>query len=191
MSTQAIANVSEIENEFIEAFKQGIESLERAGKALLRLLEADKGAKERLIEKFGFDHATLATLERVGRGTLHARLALFGTKYAGLPMSEQKRVAEDMIETLVVKPNGATDVLKVSLLRASPAIRRQVLAIDHVRTLDEQRQYMVGLQKPTATEGTTEMPWTVSGKKIIVRASNTDKVFTRSDLLSMMKALEG
>lgn len=190
MTDTSIA-VSGLESEFIAAFKQGIESLDTAGKLLVRLVGEDPKAKERLIEKFGFDHATLATLERVGRGTLHARLALFGTKYAGLPMSEQKRVADEKIDTLVVKANGDTDVLKVSLLRASPALRRQVLAIDHVRTLDEQRQYMVSNQKRPVTEGETKMPWSVSGRKIIVHASNTDKVFTRSDLLTMLKALEG
>ncbi len=191
MSTQAITNVSEIENEFIEAFKHGIEYLEKAGKALIALVEKDKDARGRLVEKYGFDHATLATLERVGRGSLHAKLAMFGLKYAALPMSEQKKIAEEKVDVLVMKGNGDTDVLKVSLLRASPTVRKQVLASDHVRTLDEQRQYLAGQNRPIAPAGEQKMPWSVSGRKVVVHASNTDKVFTRSDLLSMMKAMEG
>jgi hypothetical protein len=185
--------VGKIESEFLAAFRAGLDALAEAGRLLVRLFDSDQGARERLIEQHGFDHCTLATLEKVGRGLLHPRLATWGSRYAGLPLSEQKRLAEGTIEALVVDPQGKSDVLQVSVLRASPEMREQLVNGDHIRTLDEQRTWLVAktkaalLAKATAKDLETT-PWHVAGRSIaVVRPT----MLARRDLLAMMQALGG
>jgi hypothetical protein len=186
-------DVGKIESEFLAAFRAGLDALTEAGKLLVRLFEADPGARDRLVEQHGFDHVTLATLEKVGRGLLHPRLATWGSRYAALPLSEQRRLAEGTIDALVVDPQGKTDVLKVSVLRTTPEMREQLVNGDHIRTLDEQRAWLVAktqaAQRAKAHAKELETtPWHVAGRAIaVVRPT----MLARRDLLAMMQALGG
>jgi hypothetical protein len=192
MSEKGVVAVKGLEMEFLGAFKRGLQALEDAGKLLVQLLEKDPEARDRLVQEYGFDHGTLNTLEKIGTGRLYAKLAAFGTRYSAMPMSEQKRIADGMVDALVVKPDGSTDVMKVAVLRAPAEMRDQLLNHDHVRTLDEQRVWLMRRQKGTIkTEGAEKavaMPWRVVGNRIeIIEAMKVN----RADLLTMLRALEG
>ncbi len=188
--SKELAAVSRIETDFLAAFKRGLEALEEAGKLLCDLLKADPGARVRLVDEHGFDHGTLTTLEKIGAGVLHPRLAAFGARYSGLPMSEQKRLASGTVPALVTKSDGTTDTIQVAILRATPEMREQVINRDHIRTLDEQRAWLLAKvsTKARAVSTSEPMPWHVSGKQIDVTRPVR---LGRNDLLSMMRALEG
>lgn len=194
MSKTEMINVTKLQSEFLQAFQRGLEALEEAGKILVDLLAADPTARERLVADHGFDHGTLATMEKIGRGQLHPKLASFGVRYASLPMSEQKRIAEGKVDALVVKPDGSTDVLKVSVLRAPAEIREQLVNGDHIRTLDEQKAFLAARAGKRAVEKAAEklnpeaMPWHVKGSSVMVLRPT---VLTRRDLLAMLQAIGG
>jgi hypothetical protein len=181
--------IKSIETAFLEAFRKGIEALEEAGKHLCALLQAQPDARQRLIDEHGFDHGTLTTLEKIGNGSLHPRLAAFGTRYASLPMSEQKRLTAGTVPALVTRPDGTTDTIQVAVLRATPEMREQIINRDHIRTLDEQRAWMLAKARKPQTPATADpMPWHVSGKQVEVTRPVR---LGRNDLLSMLRALEG
>lgn len=181
-----------LEADFLSTFKRGLEALEQAGKLLVILFEKDPEARGRLVAEHGFDHGTLNTLEQIGTGRLYPKLAAFGTRYAKMPMSEQKRIADGMVDALVVRPDGKTDVMKVSVLRAAPEMRDQVLNHNHIRTLDEQRLWLIKRQeskiKTADSEKAQPMPWRVVGNRIEILVPMKPN---RSDLLTMLRALEG
>lgn len=191
MSEKGVVAIVTLEADFLNKFKLGLQALDDAGKLLVKLLEKDPDARGRLVAEHGFDHGTLNTLEKIGTGRLYAKLAAFGTRYAKMPMSEQKRIADGMVDALVVKPDGTTDVMKVSVLRAPAEVRDQLLNHDHIRTLDEQRLWLIKRQgskiKSAESEKAQPMPWRVVGNRIEIRAGCT---LTRADMLAMMRALE-
>ena len=182
--------IRETEAAFLESFRRGLDALEEAGKRLCELLKADPDARQRLIAEHGFDHGTLTTLEKIGAGILHPRLAAFGTRYANLPMSEQKRLTAGTVPALVTRPDGTTDTIQVAILRTTPEMREQIVNRDHIRTLDEQKAWLLAkTAKKTQTPVTADpMPWHVSGKQVEVTRPVR---LGRNDLLSMLRALEG
>ena len=97
------------------------------------------------------------------------------------------------IDVLVMKDDGETDVLQVDLKTATPEIKNQVLnGGDGIRNLGEQKAYLVGKsnQRHQVVKEVETVPWRTYGRKqIIITEANT--ILSRSDLLSMMKAIEG
>ena len=190
MSTELIAktDVKQLENEFIAALGAGIDSLRKAGMALVKLMEADPDAAGRMIEERGIPRATLMTLSRIGRGELMPELA-FKPSMGRLPVAEQKRLCAGPVDAVVIR-EGKTETIKVDLRNAVPSMIEQIVANDHIRSLPEQVQYIETRRvKPVSKNAATEgVPWRVRAGKIdILRPVQG---LTRSDLLTMQRALE-
>jgi hypothetical protein len=182
------AEITRLETAFITALGAGINALQAAGRALVKLMEADPDAGGRLITERGIPRATLVTLSRIGKGDLLPELA-FKPAMGRLPTADQKRIVEGTVDAVVIR-NGKTETIKVDLRNAVPAMVDQIVAQDHIRTLPEQVQYIETRRAaPVATAGSEGVPWRVRAGKIdILRPVNG---LSRSDLLTMQRALEG
>jgi len=182
------AEIARLESAFLTALGAGINALQHAGKALVKLMEADPEAGGRLITERGIPRATLVTLSRIGKGELLPELA-FKPAMARLPAEDQKRIVEGPVDAVVIR-NGKTETIKVDLRNAVPAMVDQVVAQDHIRTLPEQVQYIETRRTvPVASAKAEGVPWRVRGGKIdILRPVQG---LSRSDLLTMQRALEG
>ena len=183
------AEITRLETAFITALGAGINALQAAGRALVKLMEADPDAGGRLITERGIPRATLVTLSRIGKGDLLPELA-FKPAMGRLPAADQKRIVEGTVDAVVIR-NGKTETIKVDLRNAVPAMVDQIIAQDHIRTLPEQVQYIETRRAApvAAAAGSEGVPWRVRGGKIdILRPVNG---LSRSDLLTMQRALEG
>jgi hypothetical protein len=183
------AEITRLETAFITALGAGINALQAAGRALVKLMEADPDAGGRLITERGIPRATLVTLSRIGKGDLLPELA-FKPAMGRLPAADQKRIVEGTVDAVVIR-NGKTETIKVDLRNAVPAMVDQIVAQDHIRTLPEQVQYIETRRAApvAAAAGSDGVPWRVRGGKIdILRPVNG---LSRSDLLTMQRALEG
>jgi hypothetical protein len=192
MEAIAKSEVKRLEQEFVSEFKVGINGVIKAANILVRLIEVDPEARTRLIEEYNIPRSTLVTMERIGNKLLRPELAFGDARLRALPMSDQERVLSGKIDVLVMKENGETDVLQVDLKTTTPEIKNQVLNGDHIRPLNEQKAWLVGKnnQSQKATTETETVPWRTYGRKQ-VEVIKAHTVLNRSDLLSMMKAIEG
>jgi len=190
MEAIAKSDIKKLEQEFVTEFKVGINGVIKASGVLVRLIAIDPEARARLIEEYHIPRSTLATMERIGNKQLRPELAFGDARLRALPMSDQERILSGKIDVLVMNDDGATDVLQVDLKTAAPEIKNQVLNGDHIRPLNEQKAWLVGKnnQKPRADVET--VPWRTYGRKQ-VEVLKAHTILTRSDLLSMMKAIEG
>jgi hypothetical protein len=182
------AEITRLETAFITALGAGINALQAAGRALVKLMEADPDAGGRLITERGIPRATLVTLSRIGKGDLLPELA-FKPAMGRLPAADQKRIVEGTVDAVVIR-NGKTETIKVDLRNAVPAMVDQIVAQDHIRTLPEQVQYIETRRAGpvAAAAGSEGVPWRVRAGKIdILRPVQG---LTRSDLLTMQRALE-
>ena len=184
----AKADIHQLEAEFIAALGAGIDSMRKAGQALVKLMDADAEAAGRLITERGIPRVTLMTLSRIGRGDLLPELA-FKPAMGRLPVADQKRLCAGPIDAVVIR-EGKTETIKVDLRNAVPAMVDQIVANDHIRSLPEQVQY-IETKRPKQASGnaaTEGVPWRVRAGKIdILRPVQG---LTRSDLLTMQRALE-
>ena len=184
------SEVANLEREFLSELSAGIDGLAKAGAVLVKLLEADPEARTRLIMEHNIPRNTIATLEKIGNNLLLPRLAL-DPRFRFLPMNEQKRIVEGKVEVFVLKDGGKSDTLMVNLLEAPSEIKAQVLNGDHLRPLAEQRSWLVARNnQKQATAEVETVPWRTYGRKQ-VEVLKAHTILTRSDLLSMMKAIEG
>lgn len=186
------SEVKKIEHEFIAEFKVGVSGIIKASNVLVRLIEADPEARTRLIEEYNIPRSTISTLERIGNKQLRPELAFSDARLRALPMSEQERILSGKIDVLVIKDSGETDVLQVDLKTTTAEIKNQVLNGDHIRPLNEQKAWLVGKnnQKSRSDTEIETVPWRTYGRKQ-VEVIKAHTVLNRSDLLSMMKAIEG
>jgi len=166
--------------------------VKEAGNLVAFLLDHDPQAREKF-RKLHISPSFYGRLERVGRGTLLPEL-VSDTTYARLPVDQQRLVIQGETVAVIQKADGSFDTLKVDLMRADPVTVFQVIAPDHIRTPAEQRM-MIERKRATpvakSTAPTTGMPWRVAGKTIVIKASPTDLVLTRNDLLTALRSLEG
>lgn len=92
------------------------------------------------------------TLEKVGRGSLDARIAAggcpYGNKLRRLPISEQRRAIENPLPLLTV----GGDTLQVSLDAMLPKQADQMFAAQHIRSLPEQRAWIEAQNAATAAK---------------------------------------
>ena len=184
------SEVANLEREFLHELAVGIDGLAKAGAALVKLLNADPEARTRLIAEHDIPRNTIATLEKIGNKLLLPALAL-DPRFRFLPMTEQKRIVEGKVEVFVQKADGESDTLLVNLMEAPSEIKAQVLNGDHIRPPAEQRAWLIAKnnQKQASAEVET-VPWRTYGRKQ-VEIIKAHTVLNRSDLLSMMKAIEG
>ena len=183
------SEVANLEREFLRELAAGINGLAKAGTVLVKLLNADPEARTRLIIEHNVPRNTIATLEKIGNKLLLPRLAL-DPRFRFLPMTEQKRIVEGKVEVFVQKDDGKSDTLMVNLLEAPSKIKAQVLNGDHIRPLAEQRSWLIARNNQRrATVEVETVPWRTYGKNKVEILKPC--VLSRSDLLSILKAIEG
>jgi len=189
MSDVTKSEVANLEREFLQELTAGLRGLAKAGAVLIRLLDADPDARARLITEYNIPRNTIATLERIGNRLLLPELAL-DPRFRLLPMTEQKRIVETNVEAFVQKDDGTSDTLLVNIMEAPSEIKAQVINGDHIRSLAEQRAWLIAKnnQKRAAIEVET-VPWRTCGKNKVEVLKPC--VLSRSDLLSILKAIEG
>jgi len=183
------SEVVQLEQDFLHELSAGIDGLAKAGAVLVKLLNADPEARTRLIVEHNIPRNTIATLEKIGNKLLLPRLAL-DPRFRLLPMNEQKRIVEGKVEVFIQKTDGKSDALMVNIMEAPSEIKAQVLNGDHIRPLAEQRSWLIAKnnQKQATTEPET-VPWRTYGKNKIEILKPC--ILSRSDLLSILKAIEG
>jgi hypothetical protein len=173
---------------FLGFVTAGIQGLQAAGLVLIEWEEKTGDARRTLIEEHGFTPASVTAFELFGRGMLLPEIWIKAPRLRLLPVAEQRRIVDDGVDAIVLKPDGSTDVQKVDLLKAPTAMRRQLLGGSHVRSLAEQKCWLVANANRDASRKPVDgMPWRVEGKHVHVLKESK---FSRGDLLSMMKALE-
>ena len=190
MNDVAKIEIKKLEQEFVAELQAGLEGIAKAGCILVKLIDADQEAITRLTTVYKIPRSTLTTLAMIGNKQLCPELAFAESRMRALPMPEQKRIIAGPVEVLVVKSDGSHDTLMVNLITAPQEIKNQVLNSDHIRTLEDQRAYLVSQQnrKQSVNAAPEKMPWQTYGQH---RIKIGDHVFSRSDLLSMLKAIEG
>jgi len=165
--------------------------VKEAGNIVAFLLDHDPQAREKF-RKLHISPSFYGRLERVGRGSLLPEL-VNDTTYARLPVDQQRLIIQGETVAVVQKADGSFDTMKVDLMRADPVTVFQVIAPDHIRTPAEQRIMIERKHTISVTKSTTpaaKMPWRVAGKTIVIKASPTDLVLTRNDLLTALRLLE-
>lgn len=130
-------------SEFGEALKATVLNWRRAGEVYVQAIDADPANKTIFFEKFPeIPPGVWTRIESVGRGTVLPELITSAIgcykQVARLPISEQKMVSCHPIELLLA--NG--DILKVKINDLQKDQIKQVFAIDHVRSIQEQKAYL-------------------------------------------------
>jgi hypothetical protein len=124
--------------------------------------------------------------ERVGRNQLHPRL-LFETgcgqgRLKKLPYSDQEKYMDSGIECLTAN----NDILKIKVKDMSPQIAKQVFAYDHVRSIPEQKAFMLNYTPPKVTKVVTFFV-DKKKKRLVV---NNFATFSANKLRTIIKELE-
>lgn len=132
---------------FIEAIQRGREALEEAGRILVAMVDEDPVVTQAIQEAHPeITGEMLETFERIGRRQLHPQVYLMdGPGYRALSFcaySEQVKYLKEPIPMLLLNGQDSTDHINVELQALSRDQVRQVFAITHVRTLNEQRAYL-------------------------------------------------
>jgi hypothetical protein len=142
-----------IEN-FVAVLYEGVAAWAKAGKLLVELIERNPDVKQKIVK----DHpeismGVLSRLEMVGRGFVKPEMLLSDAPaYRAarvLPISDQDRLMADPAVSLVIRENGATEVLHVDFRNLQAAQVRQVFASDHIRNEAEQRLWMEAQARPS------------------------------------------
>lgn len=159
------------------AIQEGIQAWERAGTAVLQLI--DHGMTlEQIAEAANNEFVTvnvLAQFERIGRKQVLPQLLVANfpaSRYLKrLPMSEQQRLVDGTIELLLERESG-TDTLQVHTRHMTKDQCRQAFDKGAVRTLGAQRAWLEGerherlLSKPTKASA----PWHIRNGKVVFSA---------------------
>ena len=157
-----------------------------AGKLVCFLLDNDTDARDKF-RKAGLTPSFYTRLEKVGRGVLLPELAE-NSMYSRLPIDQQKQIVQGKVSAVIEKADGTFDTVQVDVLRADVVTQMRCIASDHIRTPQEQRQYIERMRKPTVTaDNACKVPWRIVGKSIeFVKPC----ILTRADMLSAMRAME-
>jgi hypothetical protein len=177
----------DLKRELLKAIDITVSMLIKAA-AIVRVLE-ERG--EDLSEfKFGL----MSHLRRIAYGQLlpevvakclgHSSLRFI----AGLPIPDQRRCISDHGVEIGVLRDGVVERLTKPLLSLDPPELKQVFALDHIRTPDEQVAWLrsQSLRKETQRLKAEPSPWTISGKTILVSRPMT---LSRKDLEQMLAAI--
>ena len=177
------AELTDLLTRFVDAMERGKKAIIEAGELVAQMIDMDYRVRDVLTERFGVTPRALWTLERIGRGMMLPEL--METKYRELPIDQQKKIAQGDVEVLIVNKDGSSDTLRVDLRTAERKVVRQVFTGKSIRTLAQQRQYLIEQHAPT-TETPERPVWTSKGNKVVVRRAVE---LTKADLLDMMKAI--
>lgn len=182
-----------VEQQFIEAVKQGALALKRAGDLLVQCLDADPNAKARISAKSGIGMSTLNVFERIGRKQLHSDLFLMDVPatpfLARLPYSDQEKYLHEPVE-LLVGNNGSADVLKVDIRNLTPEQARQVFAHDHTRDIAEQRAWLAQQSRKAKTVNVTPTNYRIKGDAVEFLLGGNKLRVTRAELLRIAAEMD-
>jgi len=182
-----------VEQQFIEALKEGKRALERAGALLVQCLDADKTSKARLAAKGNVSITTLNFFERLGRRTLYCEVFLCDAPCAlaltYLPYSDQVKCMNEPVE-LLVGDNGNFDVLKVDVRKLTQEQVRQVFTRSHVRDLAEQRAWLAGQSRKAKTVNLTPTNYRIRGDAVDFLLGNAKLHVTRAELLRIAAEMD-
>jgi len=155
-------------DEFLEAVSVSGDSLARAGQILVRAVESDPLAKDKLMER----HPCLTldlieVFEKIGRRQLYHRCCMSNrpgiSALRACNYSDQVRFFEEPIPLLLVNGKDDTDHILVSAHTMNSDQVRQVFRKGHIRTLGEQRAYIES-QKPKPVQVVSNSYYTVLRK---------------------------
>lgn len=157
-----------------------------AGKLVCWLLDNDDDARAKF-RRSGLTPSFYGRLEKVGRGVLLPELAE-NTLFAKLPIDQQKQIVQGKVQAVIETQDGKFDTVQVDILQADPITVMRCIAPDHIRTPQEQRQYIERSRKHVvSSDELSKVPWRVVGAKV---EFTKPCVLTRADMLSAMRAME-
>lgn len=171
---------------FVGLLQAGNAAYVEAGRMLNAEVEAnpESGIIDWLISELRISHEHLQRLMKLGRGEIVPEV--FGIPcLSRLPLEEQRKAISGPVPVLC--DNG--DVLMVDLLQAAPALRKQVVAPNRIRTVEEQRQRKetLTLAAKRNARARIDQPWEVRGKALHVYAPTVISRATLQKLLEKMK----
>lgn len=180
--------------QFIRLYQDGIDSIKMAGELLCRMVDHDPHVTDYIIQRCpALTPTALSIMEQVGRGLIHAPLAMDPSPGARslrkLPLSLQVKFETEPIPVVVINGKGESDVLLIRHKDMTPDQIRQVFRGDRVATEGEQRAWIADRDSKLQREAlkAPHTPWKVSGRKVIVLRAC--ELSTR-DLKNMLAALE-
>lgn len=173
--------------EFRKAMAASVESLKLAGEKVAWLLDHDPEARDKF-KIMGLSMHTVDRLERIGRGRLLPELTSKTSFFDHLPIREQRRVLQQKVPAVIVKPNGTTEVKTVNLLEQDSSIQNRVAGEKALRTVDEQLEYLRNISKPRLSS--TAEQWRISAKlgKVIFLANSAYDPAQLEKILDALKA---
>jgi hypothetical protein len=148
--TSPLINEKELSKDPFEKLGQlillGLQGKLMACKLYVELINKKPESKEIIHEKYPFiSESDWSKMESVGRGALIPQLLGGGhnaNSLSGCPVSEQEKYNEKPIDVLI-KNNGQYDTIKIYYYNLSTFQRKQVFAKSHVRTVAEQKAYLL------------------------------------------------
>ena len=184
--------------QFVKLFWEGVDAWTRAGVLYVEMLEKSPGVADEIIAQCpDISRAVLGRFEEVGRKSLHPKLLVMDgpgpSRLRMMPYSVQLRHIESPLEMLTCR-NGNSDTLLVHVRELSSEAAKQVFAVDHVRSLAEQRNYIESTaaltkeRKKTAKEDVREIPWVIEGRGKRVRI-DAPCVMSRQEVGAILAAM--
>lgn len=166
---QEITIESDIKN-FVEAYQKGLDAWMTAGKILVSMVDRDPDAYEKILTKApAMTPEILCVFERIGRGVLHAPLAMDSSpgveRLKMLPLSVQRNHEMTPIEIVVRKQDGSYDTLRVLPKNMTRAQAKLAFSKDRIRSLGEQRALLADQETksaPVRIKGDSS-PWRIKG----------------------------
>lgn len=163
-------------NSLKEAIETGIESWEKAGREVVKLLDIDRMTLDEIANLAESDFITenvIAQFERIGRKQVMPKLLVMdfpASRYLQrMPMSEQMRLLDGAVDLLVIRDNG-TDTLSVRSRDLTKDQCKQVFSKDGVRSLGAQRAFIEDRRKKIPCSASTPS-WQIKSGKVIFNSA--------------------
>jgi len=154
------------------------------GKQICLLLDNDPEARLNF-RKMGIPPSMYTRLEKVGRGTLLPAL-VDRPYFEKLPVDQQKLIVTSKVTAVIDKGNGEFDTMLVDVLTAEKEFVDRIVAKDHIRTVAEQRQWLISKRKPITMEESIDLPWTFVGRKVEIKGG----IYTYAQIQTLLKSLK-
>ena len=184
MSTKLIKG---LERRFLELVGVSFQNLCEAARVYVELIKADPTARARMIADHGLTPRFLDDVERIGNDNLLPEIFVNAPGLRSLPISEQRRVLKDTVPAVIEQADGSVDMIQVSILGAPVAMQRQLVAGSHIRSISEQRAWLVAkanLELPK--DKPAPIPFEATKQGLVV---HTPVKFTWPELRRIMKGL--
>jgi hypothetical protein len=195
MKTQlSIAQQKEKIATFSRLYREGMDAWTSAGKIIVDLVDTDPNVYDKIIATCPMLTASaLATFERIGRGLLHAPLAMDGShggkRLQSLPLSQQIKYENEPIPLIVHTPDGSTDTLMVRARDMTRDQAKQAFANGRIRTEGEQKAMLIEQRSKSSPipEGVSSPAWTIKGGKVVFERQVTLTARELGMIISQLK----